>query len=678
MSPSCLDTSVTEMTAGPDPFAGLDFEAVDWAGLTHAYGSAEDVPVLIRSLVSPDADERSEALDELFGSICHQGTVYSASAPAIPFLARAAVAAPDQRALIGLLMSGMSRQYGEDWSDPSTFSGAVRVRVALVLGELAPLLADPDPGVRQAMLRIMAVCPPPLVRALCDLREFDDEDERVRADALLALARVEHDWPGLRPRLEGSLHDGSPAVRQAAALTLLSLDGLPFPRGTVTVLADSIGAVGGLWAEPGDESWDRLPGTSLRDPDAEGEPAGRDALGVLTTLELDPDAALEAAARIVAARTEHAVQGTYLADEVFEHWRDRDGAVAAVLAEFLATGPEITYPSVHLRRLARCASRIGDPDPELATAVRPWADHNDGKIASAAICALARLHDHGCLELAGRAVAQRKLRGPGLNAVCEIYGEQAAMLLPHLREQLIEQSAEPRRPGENDPASDLVQALPRLGTEALAAVPDLLGLLEAGRTVRPALEALTRFGAAAPAASGSRDIAAVIEAAFAAAESDYDRVPAAVALRTVAGDDSLARRLAAEMAARPQWGSHAVAHLARLGPAAAACAPRIAKVLGSGDAWTAVRAADAYWKITGETDPCAGVLARHVSAEPAGQAAIATLLAMSRLPRQCLQMVRHLAHAPHRLAHDGFQNGAAHADDVMRDNARALLRLQES
>jgi hypothetical protein len=69
---------------------------------------------------------------------------------------------------------------------------------------------------------------------------------------------------------------------------------------------------------------------------------------------------------------------------------------------------------------------------------------------------------------------------------------------------------------------------------------------------------------------------------------------------------------------------------------------------------------------------------RHVSAEPAGQAAIATLLAMSRLPRQCLQMVRHLAHAPHRLAHDGFQNGAAHADDVMRDNARALLRLQES
>jgi hypothetical protein len=523
----------------------------------------------------------------------------------------------------------------------------------------------------------MAVCPPPLVRALADLREFDDEDERVRADALLALARVEHDWPGLRPRLEASLHDGSPAVRQAAALTVLSLDGLPFPRDTVTVLADSIGAVGGLWAEPGDESWDWLPGTSLRDPDAEGEPAGRNALGMLTTLKLDPDAGLEAAARIVAARNEHAVQGAYLADEVFEHWRHRDRAVAAVLAEFLATALEIKYPSVHLHRLARCASRIGDPDTELAAAVRPWADHDDGKIASAAICALARLRDPACLELAGLAVAQRKLRGPGLSAVCEIYAEQAAMLLPHLREQLIGQSPEPGRPWENDPAAVLVQVLPRLGAEALAVVPDLLGLLEAGRTVRPVLGALTRFGAAALAAPGSRDIAAVIGAAFAAAESDYDRVLAAVALRAVTGDDSLARRLAAEVAARPQWGSHTAAHLARLGPAAAACAPRIAEGLGSVDPWTAVRAAEAHWKITGETDPCVGVLARHVSAAPAGQAAIATLLEMHQLPGQCLRVLCHLAYAPHRLAHDGAQNGASHADDVMRDNAGALLRLRE-
>jgi hypothetical protein len=262
------------MTGVSDFFSGLDFDAVDWVGLTHAYGSAQDVPAQIKSLVAPDADVRSAALGELFSSIAHQGTVYPASAPAIPFLARALVCAPGQRAQIGLLMALMSRQYGEDWSDPSTSSGAVRARVASVLAELVPLLADPDPQVRRATLGLVAVCPAHLVRALCDLREFDDADGRVRADALLALARVEHDWPGLRRRLEDGLLDGSPEVRQAASLTLLSLDGLPFPPDTAAYLADSLSAVGDLWAEPRDESWDRLPGTSLLTRTSTGRPPG--------------------------------------------------------------------------------------------------------------------------------------------------------------------------------------------------------------------------------------------------------------------------------------------------------------------------------------------------------------------------------------------------------------------
>jgi HEAT repeats len=665
---------VVEASAGADPFEGLDFEAVDWAGLTHAYGGAEDVPVLIRSLVSPDPGERSQALGELFGSICHQGTVYPASAPAVPFLARAAVAAPGSRAGIGLLLAAMARQYGEDWSDPATFSGAVRVQIASVSGQLAPLLTDPDPEVRRAMLRVMAVCPPPVVRAACDLRTFDDEDERVRADALLALARVERDWPGLRQRLEESRLDGSPAVRQAAALTLLSRDGLPFPRGTVAILADSIATAGDLWAEPGDESWDRLPGTRL--PALAEEPAGEDALGVLETLKHDPDAALDAAARIVAARTGHAIQGAYLADAVFERWRDRDRPVAAVLADYLATASQIKHPAVHLHTLARCAVRIEDPDPVLAAAARPWAGHDDDRTASAAIGALARLRDPGCLELARRAVARRQLRGHDLDAVCEIYGESAAAFLPYLRDQLIEQSAQPRRPGPNDPAADLVRVLPHLGAGALDIVPDLLSLLASGRAAGPSLKALTSFGPAL-AAAGRRDIAAVIEAAFAAAGTDYDRVPAAIALQAITGDDSLARRLAAEMAARPRWERHTVCHLGWLGPAAAACASRIAEGFSSADPWTAVHAAEAYWKITGEADRCADVLARHVGEQPAGQAAITTLLEMRQLPRQCVHELRRLAYAPHRLAWDGGPGPAAHADDVLRDSARALLHLQE-
>src|SRR5258708_18158617 len=60
--------------------------AIDWGGLCHAYGDADDVPGALRSLLSPDPKAREQAIGEVYGSIWHQGTVYSASAAAVPFL----------------------------------------------------------------------------------------------------------------------------------------------------------------------------------------------------------------------------------------------------------------------------------------------------------------------------------------------------------------------------------------------------------------------------------------------------------------------------------------------------------------------------------------------------------------------------------------------------------------
>ena len=61
-------------------------DAIDWSSLTHAHGPATDVPELLRSLLSEDADVRMQACADLHEKIWHQGTVYSASAAAIPFL----------------------------------------------------------------------------------------------------------------------------------------------------------------------------------------------------------------------------------------------------------------------------------------------------------------------------------------------------------------------------------------------------------------------------------------------------------------------------------------------------------------------------------------------------------------------------------------------------------------
>jgi aminoglycoside phosphotransferase (APT) family kinase protein len=65
-------------------FEGLN--AIPWVELSHAYGSAEEVPVWVRRLISPRRLDREQALNHLYGSICHQGSVYSATAPIMPFL----------------------------------------------------------------------------------------------------------------------------------------------------------------------------------------------------------------------------------------------------------------------------------------------------------------------------------------------------------------------------------------------------------------------------------------------------------------------------------------------------------------------------------------------------------------------------------------------------------------
>ncbi|KAM3097241.1 hypothetical protein ACKFKF_20625 [Phormidesmis sp. 146-12] len=60
--------------------------SVRWNKLEHAYGKANDVPQLIRDLTSSSATVREQALWALYGNLWHQGTVFEATAYAVPFL----------------------------------------------------------------------------------------------------------------------------------------------------------------------------------------------------------------------------------------------------------------------------------------------------------------------------------------------------------------------------------------------------------------------------------------------------------------------------------------------------------------------------------------------------------------------------------------------------------------
>jgi hypothetical protein len=63
-----------------------NLDAIDWSKINHCYGPATDLPATLRALASGDKKQRERALWELHGNIWHQGTVYEATAYAVPFL----------------------------------------------------------------------------------------------------------------------------------------------------------------------------------------------------------------------------------------------------------------------------------------------------------------------------------------------------------------------------------------------------------------------------------------------------------------------------------------------------------------------------------------------------------------------------------------------------------------
>ena len=60
-----------------------------WSELQHAYGSAADIPSLLRQLESfPSSEGNREPWFSLWSALCHQDDVYSASFAAVPHIIR--------------------------------------------------------------------------------------------------------------------------------------------------------------------------------------------------------------------------------------------------------------------------------------------------------------------------------------------------------------------------------------------------------------------------------------------------------------------------------------------------------------------------------------------------------------------------------------------------------------
>jgi hypothetical protein len=68
----------------------LSLDSPRWSELRHAYGTASDIPTLLRDLDGlPAAEDQQEPWFSLWSALAHQGDVYSASFAAVPHVVKA-------------------------------------------------------------------------------------------------------------------------------------------------------------------------------------------------------------------------------------------------------------------------------------------------------------------------------------------------------------------------------------------------------------------------------------------------------------------------------------------------------------------------------------------------------------------------------------------------------------
>ncbi|MFD5715879.1 HEAT repeat domain-containing protein [Streptomyces pharetrae] len=610
----------------------MEATVIDWARLEHAYGTAEDVPELLRAMASRHADEREEALEELHSSLCHQGDVYSASAHAVPELARLALHGPGHRPELLWLLAAIADGAGR----PDETAAAERA-VATAVPSLLELARDPDPRTREAMVTLVAACGPryalpvlPLLRA----RLAEEPEPRVRGVLVTALGLLDPSGSAREARARALLADPEPRVRLAAAEDLLRTAPLPLPGDLVehavtARLAAPHHHEPALWPRPYRPYGERL-------------------------LE-DPEAALRALAL-----------GLPIGYDIVDRWRDREPDVLPwALA---ATGPD----ERELLRLARLACALPPGGrARVRDHVRPHTASGDPAVRAAAVTALARAGAPEAVSKTVRLVVEAPEEAGtayAVEAVTEVFGAAAEPVARAVAARLDPGTG----PSPGIPLAPLAR-FPALAAPSASRLAELVGHGGHGYDV------VTLLGAIGPRA-GARAERALRQAA----EADDEGLAghAAVAHHRVTGDAAFAVSVLRPLLTGGLRG-WAVPRAGELGPAGAPLLPFVEECLAHGAPPTRAEAAYAVWRITGRrTEDVLAPLARQaVTSEafhPVQRTAVRALTDLGLLPRHLVAPLRRAADSVRRVASDGGPDrGRPHEDYLVREEVRRLLATAE-
>lgn len=218
-------------------------EETGWRTVDDAYGPADKIPALLDALDSSDGAKRRAAIDDLWTRLCHQETVYTASAAAVPLLAAAVTAGrlpPLSRALVCGLIVYIGRGEDSCWEGYVPLS-TVEACVSAVAGATPELVAWAQRGAAsdQAFaLQLGAYHPSAFTSAQVDACSLatDHANTAVLAGARLARTLIAGEVPELATIAAAAATDndaldwyehavaGQPAAKQARLLATELLD----------------------------------------------------------------------------------------------------------------------------------------------------------------------------------------------------------------------------------------------------------------------------------------------------------------------------------------------------------------------------------------------------------------------------------------------------------------------
>ncbi|MFE2298606.1 HEAT repeat domain-containing protein [Streptomyces sp. NPDC059445] len=573
--------------------ASTSIEAVDWAALKHAYGTADDVPAMLRNLRHPE--KAADAAEDLLTHVHHQGGgVYSSAPPALPHVIAAAadptVAAEVRGELLYLVRS---LAHSGNTAQPRFVTRGWAGAWDLAVPDLLPLLDAPVAEHRTAVAHCLAEAHGRADEVIAALRARWEVETAPRTrlqlvdsvGALTAHAREQRgaslDW------LRAEMNDAAPSVRLTAAQALRrALPGQDAVDGVRAVSDVLSGSEPDTWRPEGITT-----GTVVW------------AVGLLGDA---PDAVAGATRELLGHRDPTVRAGALrVAAQALSR---RRSAVADLLPDVARSlgDPEADNRLFATRVLGMCG-HAAHPWADALAAMSTEADEADPRVRAHALWALSRLGDPRCVPPLARRLADAD---PGfalhsshadgwwsyelsLNDVAADLGAHAEVLLPPLRARLATAAG-------LDERRALCQLLTAWGDASAPAIPELLALLDTDAAVW-ALDALAAIGPAAARAVPRERLRALLETP--PPNQSFAPRSLAVAYGRLTGDREPALTLLLPELEGRYGQEGAAVLLGELGPAAAPYVGRLRELLPRHPhGWLPLRVGEALWRITGRTD----------------------------------------------------------------------------